>query len=162
MNKTMKRLGFVDVKKGWNWVSSYEKHLEIERWNGRENKSGRKCVWFGYGVELGINCQVYNGLKIDEGLNKRINEIWGNNDWNSLLLYKYDVGCELKDHVDRKIFDNRVIIINFCQEIVYFRYNSKVLNIGDGEILEINGSVKHGVRKVSSQRWSLSIRKVIN
>ena len=43
----MKRLGFVDVEKGWDWCLKNERYLVNEKWNGRENKSNRKCflVW---------------------------------------------------------------------------------------------------------------------
>ena len=158
----MKRLGFVDVDKGWKWLGRHEKYLKNERWNGRENKSGRKCFWFGCGVELKSRGSSYfDGGCISGGLMYRIDEIWGNDDWNSLLLYKYDVGCELKDHVDRNIFDERVIIINFCKENVDFKYDNDVFGLSDGEIVEINGSVRHGVKRVKDVRYSLSIRKVL-
>lgn len=158
----MKRLGFVDINRGWKWLGEYEKDLKNERWNGRENKSGRKCFWFGCGVDLkSRGSSIFEGGCINRGLNKRIDEIWGDNDWNSLLLYKYDVGCELKEHKDRKIFDDRVIIINFCKEIVDFKYDGEVFGLSDGEIVEIDGSVKHGVKKVKDVRYSLSVRRVI-
>jgi hypothetical protein len=158
----MKRLGFVDVEKGWKWLGRNEKYLVNEKWNGRENQSGRKCFWFGCGVELGNKSKIFDGGWITGGLNQRINEIWGSDDWNSLLLYKYEIGCELKDHVDRKIFDEKVIVLNFCKERVDFRYDDEVFGLGDGEIIEIDGSVKHGVKKVKDVRYSLSIRKVIS
>lgn len=158
----MKRLGFVDVKKGWNWCLRNEKYLVDERWNGRKNKSGRKCFWFGCGVELkSRGSSIFEGGWINGGLNKRIDDIWGDDSWNSLLLYKYDVGCELKDHIDRKIFDERVVILNFCKENVDFKYDGGVFGLSDGEIVEIDGSVKHGVKRVKDVRYSLSIRKVI-
>ena len=157
----MKRLGFVDVEKGWDWCLKNERYLVNEKWNGRENKSGRKCFWFGCGVELGVKSKIFDGGWISGSLNKRIDEIWGDDSWNSLLLYKYGKGCELKDHVDRKIFDERVVIINWCREKVDFRYGGKVFGLGNGEIVEIDGSVRHGVRKVKDERWSLSIRRVI-
>ena len=158
----MKRLGFVDVDKGWEWLKINEKYLVNERWNGKENKSGRKCFWFGCGVELGRKNRIFDGGFIGGGLNKRINEIWGDDSWNSLLLYKYGVGCELKDHIDRKVFDERVVIINFCKNIVNFKYDGEVFGLSDGEIVEIDGSVRHGVKRVKDIRYSLSIRKVIN
>lgn len=158
----MKRLGFVNVDKAWDWLGKNEKYLVNERWNGRENKSGRKCFWFGCGVELkSRGSSIFDGGWIDGGLNRRIDEIWGNDSWNSLLLYKYGIGCELKDHVDRKIFDERVVIINFCKEIVNFKYDKEVFGLSNGEIVEIKGSIKHGVKRVKDVRYSLSIRKVL-
>jgi len=160
------RKGFVDKVKVWNFVKSYESILENERWNGKENVSGRKNIWLGIGVELGFNSKVYEGLEINNGLRKRCNELWGNEDWNSVLIYKYSVGCELKLHRDRGIFDNKVIVINVCSENllgdgIKFIYDGKKYNLGNGEIVEFDSKKIHGVEKVSSERWSISIRKVI-
>ena len=83
--KEMERKGFVN-NKFENWVKGFD--LNNERWNRKENKSGRKCLWFGVGVDLGRKNYIYEGEKINNGLRKRINEIWGGEDWNSLLIYK--------------------------------------------------------------------------
>ncbi|MBE9170873.1 hypothetical protein IQ238_26290 [Pleurocapsales cyanobacterium LEGE 06147] len=158
----MKRLGFVNSNKGWNWLKSLENKLEKERWNGKENVSSRKCLWFGVGVELGFRNEVYKGLEISEGLRKRGNELWGSDDWNSVLVYKYEKGSELKDHIDRKVFDNKAIVINFCKDLMSgFRYSGEVFYLRDGEVIEFNNKVLHGVCKVESERWSVSFRKVI-
>ncbi|MDJ0635600.1 MAG: hypothetical protein QNJ34_20605 [Xenococcaceae cyanobacterium MO_188.B29] len=69
--------GFVDKNKVWNFVKKYNNLLENERWNGRENLSGRKCIWLGIGVDLGIKSKFYKGLDIDNGLKKRCDELWG-------------------------------------------------------------------------------------
>ncbi len=158
--------GFVDKNKIWNFVNKYNSFLENERWNGRENLSGRKCIWLGIGVDLGIKSKFYKGLDIDNGLKKRCDELWGGCDWNSILIYKYGVGCELKLHKDRNVFDNKVIVINVCNEDLLgngsnFIYDGKKYNLKNGEIIEFDNKKLHGVEKVSDERWSLSIRKVI-
>ena len=159
----MNNLGFINVEKGWNWLKSIENKLEKEKWNKKVNNSGRKCLWFGVGVELGIKNSVFEGEKISNGLRKRCNELWGSEDWNSILVYKYEKGVELKDHIDRNIFDNKVIIINFCKDLMSgFRYGGEVYWLRDGEVIEIDNKKLHGVCKVSNERWSISIRKVIN
>ncbi len=33
--------------------------------------------------------------------------------------------------------------------------------LSNGEVIEFNNKIKHGIRKVSSERWSLSVRKVL-
>jgi hypothetical protein len=156
----MKSLGFINVDKGWNWVKSLEGKLEKERWNGKVNVSGRKCLWFGVGVELGFKKDLFKGKEISNGLRKRGNDLWGGEDWNSILVYKYDRGVELKDHVDRKWLSKKVVIVNLCKDIVDFKYGNEIYKLRDGEVIEIDSSVIHGVREVSSERWSLSFRKV--
>ena len=160
------RKGFVDKEKIWNFVKNFEGKLNNERWNRKENSSGRKCLWFGVGVELGLKCSVFEGEKINDGLRIRCNELWGGEDWNSLLLYKYDKGCELKDHVDRDIFGDKVVVINICEDNLFggdveFFYDGRIEKLSNGEVIEFNNKVIHGVRKVGSERWSLSVRKVL-
>jgi hypothetical protein len=160
------RKGFVNQKKMWNFVKNFENKLNNEKWNGKENNSGRRCLWFGLGVELGFNCSVFQGEEINNGLRIKCNELWGGEDWNSILLYKYDKGVELKNHVDRDIFNDRVVMINICENDLFggsvnFFYDGKIEILKDGEIIEFNNKKIHGVRKVTSERWSLSIRKVL-
>ena len=160
------RKGFVNQKKIWNFVRNFENKLNNEKWNGKENNSGRRCLWFGLGVELGFNCSVFQGEEINNGLRIKCNELWGGEDWNSILLYKYDKGSELKNHVDRDIFNDRVVVINVCENDLFggtvdFFYDGKIEILKDGEIIEFNNKKIHGVRKVTSERWSLSIRKVL-
>ena len=160
------RKGFVNQKKMWNFVKNFENKLNNEKWNGKENNSGRRCLWFGMGVELGLKCSIFEGEKISNNLRIRCDDLWGGNDWNSILLYKYDPGCELRDHVDRDIFNDRVVVINVCENdllggSVNFFYDGKIESLKDGEIIEFNNKKIHGVRKVRSERWSLSIRKVL-
>ena len=160
------RKGFVNQKKMWNFVKNFENKLNNEKWNGKENNSGRRCLWFGMGVELGLKCSIFEGEKISNNLRIRCDDLWGGNDWNSILLYKYDPGCELKDHVDRDIFNDRVVVINVCENdllggSVNFFYDGKIESLKDGEIIEFNNKKIHGVRKVTSERWSLSIRKIL-
>ena len=160
------RKGFVNQKKIWNFVRNFENKLNNEKWNGKENNSGRRCLWFGLGVELGFNCSIFKGEEINNGLRIKCNELWGNEDWNSILLYKYDKGVELKNHSDRDIFNDRVVMINICENDLFggtvnFFYDGKIEVLKDGEIIEFNNKKIHGVRKVTSERWSLSIRKVL-
>jgi hypothetical protein len=160
------RKGFVDKEKIWNFVKNFENKLNNEKWNNKKNNSGRKCLWFGLGVELGFKCDVFEGEKISKNLRIRCDDLWGGNDWNSILIYKYDPGCELKDHIDRDIFDDRVVLVNICEDDLFggsvnFSYDGRIEILSNGEVIEFNNKVIHGVRRVNSERWSLSIRKVL-
>ncbi|MBD2666691.1 hypothetical protein [Richelia sinica] len=158
--------GFVDKNKIWTWVKTWEDKLVNETWNGKENISGRKCLWFGVGVNLGVKSKVFEGMAIDDGLRKRCNQLWCGDDWNSILLYKYQAGCSLKNHIDREIFHNKVIVVNISQDSLFggnieFYYDGNIYKLSNGEVIEFNNKVIHGVRKVNHERWSLSIRKVL-
>ena len=159
-------LGFVDKEKVWNWVVKYDSEMKREKWNGKVNGSGRKDLWFGIGVELGFKNKLYKGLEINKGLRLVGNKWWGGEDWNSVLFLKYEEGVELKDHVDRKVFNNKVVVVNiskdsFLGENVEFNYGGKLEVLSNGEVIEFNNQVVHGVRRVESERWSLSFRKVL-
>lgn len=162
----LNRIGFVDKVKVWDFVKAHEHLLEAERWNNKQNSSGRKCLWFGLGVELGFKSSVFDGIKIDSALRKRCDHLWRGSDWNSILLYKYQAGCELKAHIDRDIFDSKVILINISEDDllggnVQFFYNGNIEILSNGEIIEFNSKIPHGIKKLKSERWSLSIRKII-
>lgn len=161
----IKKLGFVDKNKVWNFVKSYESKLSYEKWNGKVNSSGRKCIWLGIGVDLGFKSKVFEGEKINDNLKKRINDIWGSEEWNSILIYKYEAGVELKLHKDRSIFEDRVIVINASSDnllggSVEFIYDGNKEMLSNGEIIEFNNKKLHGVNKLLDERWSISIRKV--
>ncbi len=93
------------------------------------------------------------------------NKWWGSDEWNSLLLLKYESGVELKNHVDRDVFAPKVVVVNISADDLFggnveFVYGGKVEILSNGEVVEFNNQVVHGVRKVKSERWSLSFRKV--
>jgi hypothetical protein len=158
--------GFVDKVKIWNWVRTYENLLANERWNSKEVNCGRKSLWFGVGVDLGFKSKVFEGFEIDRALRKRCDELWCGSDWNSLLLYKYEVGSELKNHVDRDIFDNKVVVVNISEDSLFggeieFYYDGNIELLSNGEVIEFDCKKYHGVKKIKAERWSLSIRKVL-
>lgn len=155
----IKKLGFADVSKGYDWVSNL--NFMCEKWNGKVNSSGRECLWYGREVSLGFNSYVSSGLEIPRGLKIRGNELWGGDDWNSILVYKYKKGCELKVHTDRNVFDKKVVLVNFCRVSVGFQYDDRLFWLGNGEVIEFDNSVPHGVLKVTEQRFSVSFRKVL-
>ncbi|MBN3869545.1 hypothetical protein [Nostoc sp. JL33] len=162
----LNRIGFVDKNKVWDFVKAHEYLLEPERWNKKANVSGRKCLWFGLGVELGLKSSVFEGIKIDSRLRKKCDQLWSGSDWNSILLYKYQAGCELKNHVDRDIFDSKVIVVNISEDSllggnVKFFYDGNIEILSNGEVIEFNSKISHGIKKLKSERWSLSLRKII-
>ena len=159
------RRGFVDGIKVWKWVEGMVGSLQPETWNGKPNTSRRECIWLGVGVNLGLKCSFFQGLEVPRGLRNRCNNLWGGEDWNSVLIYRYQRGVELKQHVDRDCFDPRVVLINVSQDdllggTVKFCYGENIETFSNGEVLEFNNRIKHGVKPVETERWSISIRKV--
>jgi hypothetical protein len=160
------RKGFVDSDRAWAYVKQFEPYLNYETWNGEINNSLRKCLWLGVGVSLGAVNLPFQSKPIPVSLKKKAVALYGNEDFNSILLYKYDPGIELKVHCDRTCFDPKVVLINLCDDdfLGYgtkFLYDSEVHNLNNGEVVEFNSQVPHGVAPVDSERWSISFRKVI-
>jgi hypothetical protein len=154
------KIGNVDINKGWDFCRNLDKKLIRETWNNRINSSGRICHWIGYGARLGFNNNIFKGEEISKGLRLKGNELWGGEDWNSILIYRYDKGVELKNHIDRNIFEEKTIIVNFCKQLTGFNYNEKIYWLKDGEVIEINNQLPHGVLRVTETRYSLQFRKI--
>jgi len=161
----LQRLGFVDPVKFSFWVHKYDHLLLPETWNEKVIvNSGRYSMWFGVGVNLGFKNTFFNGYPIDQGLKKRCDQFLPG--FNSLLLYRYDPGSELKVHVDREVFDPKVVIINMSQDDIFGQGSTKFIYGGDhhllknGEVIQIDSRVKHGVFRVDQVRYSLSLRVV--
>lgn len=162
----MKRLGFADKEKLWQFVRTQERILQPETWNGKPNASGRQCIWYGIGCELGFHNQTFTAAPIPQNLRNRATQIWGGDDWNSILIYKYEAGVELKRHIDRQVFHPRTIIINISTDNLFggdieFEYGDFTEILSHGEIIEFNNQIPHAIRRVSQERWSISIRKII-
>lgn len=164
-NSTFRRIGFVDQAKLWDWLRSLEPQLTPETWNGQTTKTGRLHCWFGVAVSLGSFSKKITGLEIPSGLKTKINQLWGGEDWNSILVLKYPPGTKLDTHCDRDMFEKRTIVINASQDDLFgagakFFYGGEVHNLQNGEVVEFDNSVPHGVRMVDCDRYSVSIRKV--
>jgi len=162
----LNRLGFVDKEKVWDWVKKFDSEMEPDTWNDKPVQGGRKKIWFGVGVNLGLQNIPYKSREIDPGLRAVGNKWYGSDDWNSALLLKYEPGMELKPHTDRNVFDSKVVLINVSQDglfggTVEFIYGRKIEMLSNGEVISFNNQNLHGIRPVFSERWSLSFRKVL-
>lgn len=159
------RKGFVDGDRCWQYVKWFDADMQYEAWNGEINKSLRKCLWFGVGVALGDINMPFKARPIPVSLKKKCVELYGGDDFNSVLFYKYSPGTELKPHCDRFCFSPKVVLINICDDdfLGYgtnFIYDTEIYNLRNGEVIEFNSQISHGVQPVDSERWSISIRKV--
>jgi hypothetical protein len=159
------RKGFVDSDRAWDYVKSFDADMQYETWNGEINKSLRKCFWFGVGVSLGNVNLPFKSRPIPVSLKKKGVQLYGDDSFNSVLLYKYSSGTELKLHCDRACFSPKVVLINLCDDdfLGYgtkFLYDCETHNLNNGEIIEFNSQVPHGVAPVDSERWSISFRQV--
>jgi hypothetical protein len=86
----MKNLGFINVDKGWKWLRSLESKLEKEKWNKKVNCSGRKCLWFGVGVELGFKNSVRVSVGCARGVDLLCRSFFGASP--SLLVFSVASG----------------------------------------------------------------------
>ena len=165
-NSPLLRKGFVNQAKLWEWLRSLEPQLKPETWNGEITKTGRLHCWFGVAVSLGMRSTKSVGLEISAGLRTRTDNLWGGGDWNSILVLKYPPGTKLDTHCDREIFDKRTIVINASRDDLFgsgtkFFYGGDIHNLQNGEVVEFDNSVAHGIRRVDCDRFSVSIRKVL-
>ena len=105
------------------------------------------------------------GLEIPNGLRTKVNQLWEGEDWNSILVLKYPPGARLDTHTDREVFEKRTIVINASRDDLFgngtkFFYGGELHDLENGEVVEFDNSVPHGVRMVDCDRFSVSIRKV--
>jgi hypothetical protein len=151
-----------NVEKYWDWMRLLEGNhrFSAETWNDKINQSGREVCWFGHEVSLGFNPRIVNSRPIPQRIREIGEELWGE-EFNSILIYKYHSGCELKMHVDRDIFDSRTVMINLCKVGVVFVYNGEYQILKDGEIVWFDNKLPHSICKVPELRYSVQFRKVI-
>jgi len=88
---------------------------------------------------------------------------------NSILLYKYNVGGEIGEHLDKQCFAPSVTLINIIEsapdifgnyEPTKFRWNRQNYYLQHGEVVEFNSRVLHSIPKVKTIRYSLQFRVI--
>lgn len=88
---------------------------------------------------------------------------------NSILLYKYEVGASIGEHLDKQCFKPNVTLVNIIDEIpdifgnytpTRFRWNRENYYLQQGEVVTFNSRVLHSVPKVKTIRYSLQFRNI--
>jgi len=88
---------------------------------------------------------------------------------DSILLYRYEIGGEIGEHLDKKCFEPMVTLINLVDDspnlfgqrpTTRFRWGRNNYELQHGEVVEFNSRVLHSVPKLRSARYSLQFRRI--
>jgi len=88
---------------------------------------------------------------------------------NSILLYRYEIGGTIGEHLDKQCFDKWVTLINLVdaggdlfgnKPTTRFRWNRENYELRHGELVMFDSRVLHSVPKLKDARYSLQFRKV--
>ena len=89
---------------------------------------------------------------------------------DSVLLYRYEVGGEIGEYLDKKCFEPEVTLINLIdaeanlfgdREPTRFRWNRQNYYLNHGEVISFNSRVLHSVPRLKAARYSLQFRRVV-
>jgi alkylated DNA repair dioxygenase AlkB len=164
--KTVELLTAAESSKLMNWC--YQQTLEIEIFTGRQTCRTKK--WWGFEAEFYFNrSHVYDRPPIESdpylaSLRDRYEP-----EANSILLYRYEIGGEIGEHLDKKCFESQVTLINLVNDTpnlfgerptTRFRWGRQNYELRHGEVVTFNSRVLHSVPKLKSPRYSLQFRKI--
>ena len=88
---------------------------------------------------------------------------------DSILLYSYEVGGTIGEHLDKQCFEQSVTLINLVDDVAdlfgqqpttRFRWGRLNYELQHGEVVTFNSRVLHSVPKLKSARYSLQFRKI--
>ena len=88
---------------------------------------------------------------------------------DSILLYRYEVGGTIGEHLDKQCFEQSVTLINLVDDVAdlfgqqpttRFRWGRSNYELQHGEVVIFNSRVLHSVPKLKSARYSLQFRKI--
>jgi len=90
-------------------------------------------------------------------------------DANSVLLYRYEVGGTIGEHLDKQYFEEMVTLINLVDDLpnlfgqrptTRFRWGRQNYELEHGQVISFNSRVLHSVPKLKSARYSLQFRRI--
>jgi alkylated DNA repair dioxygenase AlkB len=148
-----------------NWCKAQT--LEQEIFTGRPTCRLKK--WWGYEAEFYFNkSHVEKRSPIDDDayLAYLVNRFRPQAD--SILLYKYDIGGEIGEHLDKQCFNKWVTLINITDsadlfgnhEATKFKWNKHNYILKHGEVVYFDSRVPHSIPKVKCVRYSLQFRNI--
>jgi alkylated DNA repair dioxygenase AlkB len=163
--RTIKILTAEESAQLLNWCKSQD--LEREIFTGRPTCRLKK--WWGLEAEFYFN-KSYVEKRSPITTDKYLAELRDQfkPEANSILLYRYEVGGEIGEHLDKKCFDKMVTLINLTDsqnlfgesETSRFKWNGEMYNLKHGEVIEFDSRVKHSIPKLKTIRFSLQFRVV--
>ncbi|MEG4634093.1 hypothetical protein QUB56_31755 [Microcoleus sp. AR_TQ3_B6] len=88
---------------------------------------------------------------------------------DSILLYRYEIGGEIGEHLDKQCFEPPVTLINLVDDVANlfgqrpttrFRWGRQNYELEHGQVISFNSRVLHSVPKLKSARYSLQFRRI--
>ena len=142
--------------------------LETEIFTGRETCRTKK--WWGFEAEFYFNrshVETRQAIESDSYLAGLRDRFHPNAD--SILLYRYEVGGTIGEHLDKQCFDKWVTLINLVdaggdlfgnRPTTRFRWDKQNYELRHGEVVEFDSRILHSVPKLKSARYSLQFRNI--
>ncbi|HLO52521.1 MAG TPA: hypothetical protein VK211_29245 [Kamptonema sp.] len=164
--KTLTILNPTECDRLMNWCD--RQPLEPEVFSGRQTCRTKK--WWGTEAEFYFtqsHCYKRDPIESDPYLAALRDRFLPESD--SILLYRYEIGGEIGEHLDKKCFEPTVIMINLidCEADLFgdrgttkFRWNRQNYHLKHGEVMQFDSRVLHSVPKLKSARYSLQFRKI--
>lgn len=164
--ETITILNSTECDRLMKWCDSQE--LEKEIFTGRE--TCRRKKWWGYEAEFYFNkshCFERERIESDSYL-KELRDRF-KPEANSILLYRYESGGEIGEHLDKQCFERWVTLINLVdsepdlfgdREATKFRWNRQNYYLQHGEVVVFDSRVTHSIPKLKVARYSLQFRVV--
>jgi alkylated DNA repair dioxygenase AlkB len=166
--KTIEILSPIECDQLINWCR--QQTLETEIFTNRQTCRTKK--WWGKEAEFYFNrSHVFdrNPIECDSYLAALRNRFQPSAD--SILLYRYEIGGTIGEHLDKLCFEPTVTLINLIDDepnlfgdrpTTRFRWNRTNYKLQHGEVVEFNSRVLHSVPKLKSARYSLQFRNIAN
>jgi alkylated DNA repair dioxygenase AlkB len=88
---------------------------------------------------------------------------------DSILLYRYEIGGEIGEHLDKQCFEPQVTLINLVDDApnlfgerptTRFRWGRQNYELQHGEVVNFDSRVLHSVPRLKSARYSLQFRRI--
>lgn len=164
--KTIEILSATECDRLMSWC--YQQTLEIEIFTGRQ--TCRKKKWWGLEAEFYFNKpHVFDRPPIESdpylaALRDRFEP-----GADSILLYRYEIGGEISEHLDKQCFEPPVTLINLVDDVpnlfgqrptTRFRWGRNNYELEHGQVVTFNSRVLHSVPKLKSARYSLQFRRI--
>lgn len=164
--KTIEILSPIECDRLMTWCR--QQILEAEIFTGRQTCRTKK--WWGKEAEFYFNkSHVFDRCPIESdsylaALRDRFQP-----SADSILLYRYEIGGTIGEHLDKLCFEPTVTLINLIDDepnlfgdrpTTRFRWNRTNYELQHGEVVEFNSRVLHSVPKLKSARYSLQFREI--
>jgi alkylated DNA repair dioxygenase AlkB len=164
--KSIAKLSDEECERLMQWCKNQT--LEHEIFTGQ--LTCRMQKWWGYQAEYYFNrSHVFEREPIESDSYLAMLRNQFKPDADSILLYRYEVGGTIGEHLDKQCFEPSVTLINLVDDeanlfgdrpTTRFRWNRQNYELQHGEVVKFNSRVLHSVPKLKSARYSLQFRRI--